>query len=422
MSTLRDSVGVLNLGFKASSVTPLRNSPENALDSGSSSSYDNNERFVNVMGIALPEEITYALGDCLQFKQVEVVCWARDLTASSAYGDPEWSVSKIAGPPSHYPTYGDDARCWAPAVAGSVFEWVEYHTEQEMQIKQLRIYETNFPGALTTVKLFDKARGDWREVLSIPTTCGTLPHVSRINNVDIPKEFQYIKTNRVRLEFNQNNCGSWYEIDAIETMGTVMQSAGGVFQEGEAPELPAPGSIQRAFFDMFNKQFLSDVTFVLQKIISPGQYEEVPLHAHLSILAGRSPVFKKMVEKKALVPNSVPKVVDDVDAELFTLFIEFLYKDNQVTIPPKFLVPLYMLADYYQVDSLARLCEKEFPHVLTPANATVLYYHCNQLGFAKLEELCLTKIKQELKEVMQTADFQLLSKDLVMQILKTFTA
>jgi hypothetical protein len=287
-----------------------------------------------------------------------------------------------------------------------------------MQIKQLRIFETNYPGALTTVKFWDKLRGDWRTVFSTPTVCGSLPHVARINYVNIPPEFQYIKTDRVRLEINQYSCGSWYEIDAIETMGVIMQAAAEPL-EGDK-QLPAPGTVQRAFFDMFNQKFLSDVTFVLQKAVSPGQYEDVHLHAHLSILAARSAVFKKMVEKKALVSHSAPKVVDDVDADLFSLFIEILYKDNLVSIPPKYLIPLYMLADYYQVDSLARMCEKDLPHVLTPSNATVLYYHCNQLGFTELEKLCLAKIKQELKDVLQTADFNLLSKELVVKILATF--
>jgi len=141
--------------------------------------------------------------------------WAIGATASSAYQDAKESAPFSANQTTGVPNVeklGDDGSAWASKTEDGGIEWLDLKYPRAVHATEVRIRESNAPGAVIRVELVDET--------------GT-PHLAWGGNdpttglnyliVKFPKtEF---KTDRVKVTLATNVVPGWNEIDAVQLVG-----------------------------------------------------------------------------------------------------------------------------------------------------------------------------------------------------------
>lgn len=121
-------------------------------------------------------------------------------------------------------------------------------------------------------------------------------------------------------------------------------------------------------FDDFEK-LLTNSVFSDITIVVDGK----SLHAHKCILASRSIVFDVMFKHDMTEKNQSVIKIEDIEAEVFSEFLRFLYtgKVNEIE---KIVCKLLTAAEKYSVEGLKTLCEETMYNSLSESNA--LDYLC----------------------------------------------
>lgn len=120
-----------------------------------------------------------------------------------------WGVEQILGAPDTK-SFGDRRTAWASETPDGQQEWIVAHFENEVTPKELQIYETYNPGAVTKVSLFTSLGNEvvvWQG--SDPTAIGAGGGVSKIPLKTI------WPTKKVKVYIDSANVPGWNEIDAI---------------------------------------------------------------------------------------------------------------------------------------------------------------------------------------------------------------
>ncbi|XP_070494419.1 speckle-type POZ protein-like [Chironomus tepperi] len=123
---------------------------------------------------------------------------------------------------------------------------------------------------------------------------------------------------------------------------------------------------------LFNES-LSDFSFIVND-------EKVPVNKF--ILAARSPVFAKMFYSEFKEKNENQQILGiKISTEAFKELIRYIYI-NEVCDLNKHEIELLHAADFYQIDSLRAICEKELLTTVNMTNANVIFqaahlYRCS---------------------------------------------
>ncbi|GIZ05174.1 speckle-type POZ protein B [Caerostris extrusa] len=134
--------------------------------------------------------------------------------------------------------------------------------------------------------------------------------------------------------------------------------------------LDIPGnqnSLNNDLLHLYADQKLCDVT------LTAGNKE---FRAHKIILSARSPVFESMFQNDMLEKNTGIVNVADMDPEILSMLLEFVYSDTFVGKDMDTAIKLYLAADKYQILSLRENCSSFMKSNLTVRNV------CELLVFA----------------------------------------
>ncbi|KAI8786879.1 BTB/POZ domain-containing protein 19 [Biomphalaria glabrata] len=160
-----------------------------------------------------------------------------------------------------------------------------------------------------------------------------------------------------------------------------------------------------------NKEF-SDIRF----IIGPNKKQ---IYAHRCILAARCAVFKAMfADKPNTGDNNVPFVLSDMSPEIFTALLEFLYT-NCVTLSPKTAIDVLATSLEYGIDDLRDLCVDYLQANISASNACDVMQAAVTYNQNDLKENALAFIEDNTVEVLKSKNFQEISEDTLVNILRS---
>ncbi|CAL4941860.1 unnamed protein product [Urochloa decumbens] len=170
-----------------------------------------------------------------------------------------------------------------------------------------------------------------------------------------------------------------------------------------------PSDMHRHFGDLLSSKDGADVKFQVRKKTFP---------AHRSILAARSPVFKKALlgpMKEGSTTNTIP--IDDMEAEVFGAMLTFIYMDELPGMKEEeesaMLQHLLVAADRYNLERLKLICEDKLcNHIATGSAASILAL-AQQHNCHGLKEACLDFLSTStnLNSIMETEGFEYLTKN-----------
>jgi hypothetical protein len=146
--------------------------------------------------------------------------WATSATASSQYGDDDWSAEQATGAPDSH-DYGDESTAWAPANKDGTTEWLSLDYAQAVMPTGLHVVESDAPGFVRRIEAWDEATSAWSTLWqgSDPTPAGAIGDFSPpLTAVDWP-------TRRIRVTID-TTVPDWNEIDAVALVGNATAQSG----------------------------------------------------------------------------------------------------------------------------------------------------------------------------------------------------
>ena len=137
--------------------------------------------------------------------------WGVGASASSRFGDEDWSPIQAAGAPDT--TECTDApSAWASQM-GSGEEWLEVYYETAVEPSDVNIYQTYGATQITKVELLD-TQGNYHEIYSGEPSETECPFVMQIGITDW--DYEAVAVN---ISFDESFLNYWNEIDAVELVG-----------------------------------------------------------------------------------------------------------------------------------------------------------------------------------------------------------
>lgn len=144
-------------------------------------------------------------------KQPTIRQWGVGATASSQYGDKDWSPSQATGEPDT-PECGDNPSAWASLMGGEE-EWLEVYFESAVVPSEVNIYQTYGATQITKVELLDTSH-NYHEIYTGEPSETDCPFVLKIDSTDWDYEAAAVK-----ISFDESFLYYWDEIDAVELVG-----------------------------------------------------------------------------------------------------------------------------------------------------------------------------------------------------------
>ncbi|CAN6288195.1 unnamed protein product [Urochloa humidicola] len=169
-----------------------------------------------------------------------------------------------------------------------------------------------------------------------------------------------------------------------------------------------PSDMHRHFGDLLSSKDGADVKFKVRKKTFP---------AHRSILAARSPVFKKALlgsMKEGSTTDTIP--IDDMEAEVFGALLIFIYTDELPDMEEEestMLQHLLVAGDRYNLERLKLICEDKLCNHITTGSAASILALAQQHNCHGLKEACLDFLSTSttLNSIIETKDFEYLTKN-----------
>jgi hypothetical protein len=189
-----------------------------------------------------------------------------------------------------------------------------------MLVHQIDIYETNCPGAVTKVLLFNEATTSWVVVYEGEPNQHQLPEQSRIFSPQLTKTD--FLTNKVRIEMNTLGSTGYFEIDAIQLIGVSY-----TLRNANPDRAKVPESFTRDFETLYKlivqEQEPSSYTC---KIVCPSNEDSLKTyHVHRAMIKHRCPKLFARMENEELF-------IQDYASDIVELVLRFIYTD-QVVLP-----------------------------------------------------------------------------------------
>ena len=146
--------------------------------------------------------------------------WAASATASSSYGESDWSADQALMAPDTTEC-GDKVTAWAPQSSNSQ-EWLELGYAVPINATEVVIYQTYNPIQITKVELIEPNGTAHQIYTDVPRDeSGNCPYKTTIswnNPLNYPTE-------KVRITVDQSVLGlGWAEIDAVQLSGIQVEN------------------------------------------------------------------------------------------------------------------------------------------------------------------------------------------------------
>ncbi|XP_052203270.1 BTB/POZ domain-containing protein At4g08455-like [Diospyros lotus] len=148
----------------------------------------------------------------------------------------------------------------------------------------------------------------------------------------------------------------------------------------------------------------------------------VPVPAHRSVLASRSPVFKAMLENEMEESLSGTIKIGDVSYDALRSFVHYLYT-AEASLDEQMAIDLLVMAEKYQVKHLKTYCEKYTVSKLNWENALMNFAFARQHNAKILEEAALLLIMDNMDKLSKCEVYmELVEKDprLVVEIYEAY--
>jgi hypothetical protein len=139
--------------------------------------------------------------------------WASFATASTEYGDFDWSSTQATGAPD-VDECGDNAKAWA-SQSPNTLDWLELTYETPVVPTEINIYQSYNPSQVVEVQGIDLDGYTYTLWSGNVKTVADCPDLMTIT-IDLQEE---IVINKVVVIVDQSQWGSWDEIDAVELVG-----------------------------------------------------------------------------------------------------------------------------------------------------------------------------------------------------------
>ncbi len=137
--------------------------------------------------------------------------WAVAAEASSQFGFPDWSVTRVTGAPA-VNACADDSRAWSSARGNGV-EWLHLTYAQPVYATEVRIYQTLGRGAIFRVSLVTED-GTVQRVWEGEDTDRTCPGMLIVTVSQTAERIV-----GVNIDLDESRTGFWNQIDAVELIG-----------------------------------------------------------------------------------------------------------------------------------------------------------------------------------------------------------
>jgi hypothetical protein len=138
--------------------------------------------------------------------------WAASATASSEYGNPDWSAIQATGAPNTS-TCGDLPTAWASANKNE-FATLTLSYATPVIPTRVEIHQTYSPGSIVKVEVADGTGASSTIYEGQPNAIKECPHI-----LIIPITGVATKVNTITVSIDQSVVGDWNEIDAVELIG-----------------------------------------------------------------------------------------------------------------------------------------------------------------------------------------------------------
>ena len=145
--------------------------------------------------------------------------WAVSAEASSTYSDhtgkEPWSAEQMTGKPD-VETYGDNGNAWTSKEADKGVEWVKLTFAKSVNANEVRIRQTENPGAIIKIELIDdkgKSHTVWEGIDK------TKYEENKIQYFIAKFDKTEYKTKIVKITLATNSVPGWNEIDAVQLVG-----------------------------------------------------------------------------------------------------------------------------------------------------------------------------------------------------------
>ncbi|HNP49064.1 MAG TPA: LamG domain-containing protein, partial [Bacteroidia bacterium] len=181
---------------------------------------------------------TLRVGQVYDYRYVDHV-----IAFSSEYTPTDYGSAQIIGPPSIYPTYGDNATAWAPLTQDDSREFIEVGFATAAPINFVDIYETYATGSIDTVYVLNPNTSAYEAVYT--TTAGSRSETSRKLHISFPTTS--FPVSAIRIAMNSPFVHDWNELDAV-----------------------AVGRFENATFDSYNWSTADFTSFITTNI--PGTF------------------------------------------------------------------------------------------------------------------------------------------------------
>jgi hypothetical protein len=145
--------------------------------------------------------------------------WAASASATSQYGDDNWSAAQATGEPNTE-SCGDQVTAWASRDSTGQDSITLSYAEPVIPL-QVNVHQTYNPGAITQVALANSATD---QTFALPDSADP------VGNTPCPGVFRLTPSaiglvDQVTLTLDQTLTGSWNEIDAVEVVGIALSDS-----------------------------------------------------------------------------------------------------------------------------------------------------------------------------------------------------
>lgn len=142
--------------------------------------------------------------------------WAATAKAGSEYGTPNYSAAKMTGAPN-VPVAGDSVEAWCHNSSAQGLEWVELTYAQPVHATEVRVRQTNAPGAIVKVEAIEpdgKTHIWWEGIdpYKAPAQRDLAWFAVRVS----PTPYLVAK---LKITLNLAAVAGWKEIDAVQLVG-----------------------------------------------------------------------------------------------------------------------------------------------------------------------------------------------------------
>jgi len=141
--------------------------------------------------------------------------WAKNASATSEYGNPNWAAVQATGAPDAGDFCIDNSKAWASATTGGK-ESLTLIYETAVIPSEINIYQVYNPGSITEVVVMNSRTGNR---VSLPNSADPVGNTPCPGVFTIPVSGLSDAFDIVTIYLDQSSVTSWTEIDAVELVG-----------------------------------------------------------------------------------------------------------------------------------------------------------------------------------------------------------